>query len=36
MPDDDEELPSLLRAAVPVGRVDVTVEEARELNVEPD
>lgn len=35
MPDDDPELPSLLRAAVPVGRVDVTVEEASELYVDP-
>lgn len=33
---DDEELPSSLRSAVAVGRVDVTVEEARELNVDPD
>lgn len=33
---DDEEPPSLLRAAVLVGRVDVTVEEARELIVDPD
>lgn len=33
---DDEEPPSLLRSAEAVGRVDVTVEDASELNVDPD
>lgn len=32
---DEEELPLLLRAAVPVGSVDVTVDEVRELMTLP-
>jgi len=36
MPDDEEELSSPLRAAVPAGKVEVTVEEATELNIVPD
>lgn len=36
MPELEEDEPSVLRSAVPVGRVDVTVDEARELNVDPD
>lgn len=33
---DDPDPPSLFRAAVPVGKVEVTVEEASELKVDPD